>query len=449
VGARATFSSESLTFGSLEVGSADTLSLTLTNTGSDGLTITSLAPHDSSFSILGLPAFPIVVSTYDSLQLQVVFRPGSHGLVLDTLRIVCNDSTRPAERVTLSGKGVVIGTAIPGVMYASSAGPNGSLYTVNPSTGTATLLGPTGANDLQGLAIHPVTHELIGVYAPAAQATFYRVSALHGDALPLRTVPVQNMRAVAFGGGDTLFGGTTTGRLFRVNLASGDTALVGVASGIAYSGFSINPHGSALWASVRPALVNRDRIYTVSTTTGAATLVGATGDGAITPSITFDALGNLYGLKGTGTSVSTLISIDTITAAGTLIGSTGIPGLIAIAMRTDSMGSVDVRPPEETGVPQEYVLMPNYPNPFNPETRIGYGIPEQSVVTLRVYDVTGREVALLADGVRTAGFHSVTWNGTNGAGGQVASGVYFYTLDARSVTGNRSFTTSRKMILVR
>jgi hypothetical protein len=105
--------------------------------------------------------------------------------------------------------------------------------------------------------------------------------------------------------------------------------------------------------------------------------------------------------------------------------------------------------PVPAGIPREYVLMPNYPNPFNPETRIGYGLPEQSEVVIRIYDVTGREIALLAEGLRPAGFHSEVWNGTNRTGQQVASGVYFYVLDARSVEGNRSVRTSRKMLLVR
>lgn len=448
-GARATFSSESLNFGSLEVGFSDTLSLTLKNSGSDTLTITSLAPRDSAFALSDLPPFPLKIATYDSVKFNVVFRPAAHGALADTLVMVSNDSTNAPERIALRGKGVEIGRAIPGVLYASSVGPNGSLYSLNPSTGAATLLGPTGVNDLNGLAIHPVTHELIGVYAPGAQATLYRVSSLHGDALPLATVHVQNMRAIAFADNDTMFGGTTTGGLLRVNPNTGDTSLIGFATGIAYSEFTVQPGTGTLWACVRPVIVNRDRIYTVNTTTAAATLIGATGDGTITPSITFDALGNLYGLKGTGTAVSTLISIDTATAVGTLIGSTGIPGLIAIVARTDSAGTVSVGEPAQNGVPQDFVLMANYPNPFNPETRIGYGLPEQSDVVVRIYDVAGREIAVLAGGVQSAGFHSVVWNGTNRSGATVASGVYFYALDARSVQGSRSVMTTRKMLLVR
>jgi len=450
-GARATTSAEALDFGSIEAGYSDTLSLSITNVGSDALTISALGPQDPAFSVLGLPPLPASIPTYDSLTLQIVFSPPDHGLILDTLRIVSNDTTRPPGRVALRGKGVVIGTAVPGVLYASSAGNPGSLYTVNTTTGTATLVGSTGVNELQSLAVHPVTRELIGVYATAARATLYRVSTAHGDALPMTTVPMNNMtmRAIAFGGDDTLYGGTTTGRLFRVNAATGDTALIGVATGIAYSGFSFSPHTHVLWASVRPALVNRDRIYTVSTSTGAATLVGATGDGAITPSIAFDPTGRLYALKGTGTVLNTLILIDTITAAGTLIGSTGVSGLIAIGMRSDSLGSVAVTEAVPSGVPEEYVLLQNYPNPFNPATSITYGLPEPSDVVLRVFDVTGKEIRVITAGAQSAGFHTLLWDGTNHAGAQVASGVYFCALDARSSNGGRAHVTTRKMMLIR
>lgn len=73
-----------------------------------------------------------------------------------------------------------------------------------------------------------------------------------------------------------------TGRLYRISLDTGDTTFVGP-SGLVYSGFSFNPTNGDLWASVRPLVGSKDRIYKVSTTTGAATLVGGTGDNAITP----------------------------------------------------------------------------------------------------------------------------------------------------------------------
>ncbi len=80
-------------------------------------------------------------------------------------------------------------------------------------------------------------------------------------------------------------------------------------------------------------------------------------------------------------------------------------------------------------IPTQYALAQNYPNPFNPETKINYALPEPSHVTLKIYDVLGREVATLVDEMQDAGYKSVTFNAEN-----VSSGVYFYKLTAGSYT---------------
>ena len=87
-------------------------------------------------------------------------------------------------------------------------------------------------------------------------------------------------------------------------------------------------------------------------------------------------------------------------------------------------------------------LQQNHPNPFNPSTTIGYYLPEASVVTLEVYDLSGRLVARLADGERQEkGTHSIGWRGLDAQGRSVSSGVYFY----RLICGKE--TISKKMVL--
>ena len=93
--------------------------------------------------------------------------------------------------------------------------------------------------------------------------------------------------------------------------------------------------------------------------------------------------------------------------------------------------------------PQYYMLSPNYPNPFNAGTRIAYSIPHEAPVKVAIYDLSGREVAVLEDAQKPAGFYEVAWEGRDHAGREVPSGVYFYKLRANFQD------LSRKLLLLR
>ena len=80
--------------------------------------------------------------------------------------------------------------------------------------------------------------------------------------------------------------------------------------------------------------------------------------------------------------------------------------------------------------PTEFKLMPNYPNPFNPETHITYHLAEITRVRLEVFNQMGAVIRVLAAGEKAAGVHSVTWDGRNDQGQQVSSGVYFYRIQS-------------------
>ena len=93
---------------------------------------------------------------------------------------------------------------------------------------------------------------------------------------------------------------------------------------------------------------------------------------------------------------------------------------------------------ENNVVPEEYVLYQSYPNPFNPSTTIKYSIPNSDRVSLKVYDILGREVETLVNDFRTAGTYSVEFNAS-----RFASGVYFYQIQSRN------FIETKKMILLK
>ena len=86
----------------------------------------------------------------------------------------------------------------------------------------------------------------------------------------------------------------------------------------------------------------------------------------------------------------------------------------------------------------EFALYNNYPNPFNPSTTIRYQIPDRSLVTLKVCNILGREVAILINEEKTAGTYELTWNAEN-----LPSGVYFYRIQAGE------FIQTKKMILLK
>jgi photosystem II stability/assembly factor-like uncharacterized protein len=92
----------------------------------------------------------------------------------------------------------------------------------------------------------------------------------------------------------------------------------------------------------------------------------------------------------------------------------------------------------ENDVPKTFSLSQNYPNPFNPTTVINYQVPASAMVTLKVYDVLGREVATLINGRQNAGYYNATFNAAN-----LPSGVYFYRLEAGT------YHNTRKLLLLK
>ena len=101
-----------------------------------------------------------------------------------------------------------------------------------------------------------------------------------------------------------------------------------------------------------------------------------------------------------------------------------------------------------TTVPPETALLPNYPNPFNPETWIPYDLAEDAEVHIDIYNLKGESVRQLSVGFQTAGTYrtrprAAYWDGRNTVGEPVASGVYFYTLQAGQ------FKATRQMVILK
>jgi len=93
---------------------------------------------------------------------------------------------------------------------------------------------------------------------------------------------------------------------------------------------------------------------------------------------------------------------------------------------------------ENNLIPTKYELAQNFPNPFNPSTKINFAIPKQAMVTLKVFDILGREVAVLVNDVKQPGYYTLDYDASH-----LASGVYFYKLTSGT------FTEVKRMVLVK
>jgi hypothetical protein len=98
---------------------------------------------------------------------------------------------------------------------------------------------------------------------------------------------------------------------------------------------------------------------------------------------------------------------------------------------------------EETENPTSYTLYQNQPNPFNPETAIGFYLPENAFVSVKIYNAISQKIRTLTNKYYQAGFHSVAWDSEDNIGKLVPSGVYFYLIEAGK------FQAVKKMILIR
>ncbi|HTY39124.1 MAG TPA: FlgD immunoglobulin-like domain containing protein, partial [Bacteroidota bacterium] len=129
--------------------------------------------------------------------------------------------------------------------------------------------------------------------------------------------------------------------------------------------------------------------------------------------------------------------------SGALVASADRLGVFGVMKSADVDGALQE-------IPMEYELYQNYPNPFNPSTVISYRLPAGSAgptattyVTLKVFDLLGRAVATLVDGAIAPGSHTVVWDGRDGWGQPVSSGMYIYQIRASN------YVSARKMVLLK
>lgn len=167
-----------------------------------------------------------------------------------------------------------------------------------------------------------------------------------------------------------------------------------------------------------------------------ATIIGNFGVAPLTVTPSFQTTGIWYDY----------FSGDSIDVLSTSAGISLQPGEFRIyttnKIETPEQGIISAITDDTPVYPVSFSLEQNYPNPFNPATTIEYHIESASDVAIVIYDILGRRVQTLVNEKKNAGVYKVDWNGLDQAGNKVASGVYFYRLNA----GDKSFV--RKMVMI-
>jgi len=249
------------------------------------------------------------------------------------------------------------------------------------------------------------------------------------------TSPADNAKFVFCKAGTqilTLGDGVTLNR-FPIEVASGTTLDMG-SSALAGTGQFILKEGATLMTAlpggIDAILSGLDPAATVNLSQGAS-----------------------YGFNGTSAQVTSVLMPDTVTnltinnAAGvTLSQATTINGVLhlvagvfdnTIPFILGPNGSISFEGGSllipvsvelvNTTIPETFFVEQNYPNPFNPATRIRFGLPSASQVTVKIFNISGQEVAMLFNGHKTAGVYELEFDATN-----LSSGVYFYQIQAGS-----------------
>ncbi len=436
---------DSLEFGDVEVGTtSQNISIIIANYGDSDLDITSIPSSSNDFNLESSISLPYTLSSYDSLTLEFSFSPSDIGSVSEDYPLSTNDPNFTSIKMT--GNGYIIYPAIDKEIYASSGTQNnGQILTIDETTGAGNIVGESLFDEITGITINPANNFIYGLVVSGSNADIVRVSAL-GDAYLLFNLDIPQMADIAFDTLGTLYGITTSGELYSIDLSNGTYNFVvdGVGS---YSGIAFNPQTNELWATSRAfVLPNKDAVFKVNLSTGDTLIVGHTGLGKITNDIVFDNNGMLYGVIGASSEINDFVNIDINTGVGTIIGSTGYKHILGLAYF--ETGVTGVKEPNSDIIPNDYSLFQNFPNPFNPSTKIEFALPVQSDVQLNIYNILGQKVKTLFEGELQAGNHNFTWNADDVNGNKLSSGIYLYELKANGSNGS-NFQNTKKMLLLK
>ncbi|MBI2618866.1 MAG: T9SS type A sorting domain-containing protein [Ignavibacteriales bacterium] len=195
-----------------------------------------------------------------------------------------------------------------------------------------------------------------------------------------------------------------------------------------------NPNGtgsgpSCRWAAIVPT--TQGKTYFVATSTGLYSATSLNGSSTV------------WSLEGASVIGNVVVDmIDFRASDGVVVVGTHGTGIYSSNILTSS-------PAPEIGIPTSFSLAQNFPNPFNPSTTIQYFLPERAKVRIAVFDLAGRELAVLTDREHNQGVHTVRWNARDTRNRPVSSGTYFYRMTAVGAGNEVLFSQAEKMTYVK
>ncbi len=242
-----------------------------------------------------------------------------------------------------------------------------------------------------------------------------------------------------FGSGDVVYWGTAASKFYKsTNFGTSWAPLTATGNTNTFSFWFNDANNGFIGGTILQNTTNGGTTLTTSTVAGTGSFSGTVGTTA----------GNYWTARGTSVYVTansgTLWTLSHLGAGGTYNhmteARTGSPYLYAVTSTggISKFGGLATGVTPVSNVVDNYSLSQNYPNPFNPTTSIQFAIPTSGFVTLKVYNMLGKEVATLVNGNLNAGNHSFNFNASN-----LASGVYFYKLESAN------FSDVKKMSLIK
>ena len=435
-GASLKTSKTTIDFNTIERGKEkDTITVQLVNAGSQPLTISSIQASNPNFQLFGPVSFPVNVNSFDSVAIKVVCNPLVTGVLRDT--IVINDNDPAEGRIPIVVESYDLNPAQPGKIFAVTNSTNsGNTFTINKSTGEATLLGPSGSTSFVAIKAHPKTAVIYGVKTSLDGSEIWKMDANSGKLFHKYAIDLSEINAMAFDTSGTLYLLSKRNLIYRYDEATNTSLRIDSVKSTT-SAIAFDPLTNQLYGAIyKPLGAGKDQLYKINLATGDTSKIGVLGTNKPLRDIFFDETGNMFGFMGGPAEVASLVSINKGSGAGSVLGATGLVGIVSAALYPGVINSVGGEAP--ASIVGTYMLYDNYPNPFNPGTVIRYALPVAGNVTLIVYNTLGEKVTELVNGFMPAGEHSVVFDAS-----RLTSGVYFYEIKTAD------FRAMKKMVLVK